>query len=264
MTIVADTSVTVLPTGTWSIDPVWSALEFEVKKIGLVADQGPRAGLLRDDPKAETTRRSRVRSTLTASRRSTRLATRTFSRRTSSTRSATRSFASSRLPSATDGDDLVVEGRPDDQGHHQARSSSRAAIVGAGVDPCGNDRIGIELGRAPSTAPTSGSNWNAPLPGGELPAPERGRAQGRLRGGQRLPDDEGSRHLRQPPRASRTTRLSRARRVELAPEGVVRGSLRRPGAAPALRPGSGRGRLRDAPAPALDLRSAHRGGRRAL
>ncbi len=36
MTIVADTPATVIPSGTWSIDPVWSALEFEIKKLGLV------------------------------------------------------------------------------------------------------------------------------------------------------------------------------------------------------------------------------------
>ena len=44
MTIVADTPVTVIPSGTWSIDPVWSALEFEVKKIGLVAIKGRALG----------------------------------------------------------------------------------------------------------------------------------------------------------------------------------------------------------------------------
>ena len=36
MSIVADTPATQIPSGTWSIDPVWSALEFEVKKIGLI------------------------------------------------------------------------------------------------------------------------------------------------------------------------------------------------------------------------------------
>jgi len=40
MTIVADTSATLIPTGTWSIDPVWSALEFEIEKLGLVTVKG--------------------------------------------------------------------------------------------------------------------------------------------------------------------------------------------------------------------------------
>ena len=40
MSILADTSVTAIPTGTWSIDPAWSSLEFEVRKIGLVPIKG--------------------------------------------------------------------------------------------------------------------------------------------------------------------------------------------------------------------------------
>ena len=40
MTILANTSATVIPTGTWSIDPVWSALEFEIDKLGLFTVKG--------------------------------------------------------------------------------------------------------------------------------------------------------------------------------------------------------------------------------
>ena len=40
MSILADTPVTQIPAGTWSIDPVWSALEFEVKKVGLIPIKG--------------------------------------------------------------------------------------------------------------------------------------------------------------------------------------------------------------------------------
>ena len=39
MSTLAETR-TAIPAGTWSIDPAWSALEFEVKKIGLVAVKG--------------------------------------------------------------------------------------------------------------------------------------------------------------------------------------------------------------------------------
>ncbi len=49
MTIVADTSATVIPTGTWSIDPVWSALEFEIEKLGLVNSEGARTRIYRND-----------------------------------------------------------------------------------------------------------------------------------------------------------------------------------------------------------------------
>ena len=35
MSIVAQKSASIIPTGTWTIDPVWSALGFEIKKIEL-------------------------------------------------------------------------------------------------------------------------------------------------------------------------------------------------------------------------------------
>ena len=41
----------------------------------------------------------------------------------------------------------------------------RGAFLGAGTDPYGNDRIGLELeGKVDRT--DFGLNWNAPLPGG--------------------------------------------------------------------------------------------------
>src|SRR5262245_59630229 len=40
MSILAESSVTVIPSGTWTIDPSWSSLEFEVRKLGLVTIKG--------------------------------------------------------------------------------------------------------------------------------------------------------------------------------------------------------------------------------
>src|SRR5262245_59980118 len=40
MSILAESQVTVIPTGTWTIDPSWSSLEFEVRKLGLVTIKG--------------------------------------------------------------------------------------------------------------------------------------------------------------------------------------------------------------------------------
>src|SRR5438046_6998083 len=40
MSIVAQKSASIIPTGTWTIDPVWSALGFEIKKIGLAVIKG--------------------------------------------------------------------------------------------------------------------------------------------------------------------------------------------------------------------------------
>ena len=40
MSIIAEAAATQIPSGTWSIDPVWSSLEFEVKKVGLIPIKG--------------------------------------------------------------------------------------------------------------------------------------------------------------------------------------------------------------------------------
>ena len=40
MSMVAESPAPVIPTGTWSIDPSWSSLEFEVRKLGLVTIKG--------------------------------------------------------------------------------------------------------------------------------------------------------------------------------------------------------------------------------
>src|ERR1700752_4857046 len=40
MSIIAEAPATKIPAGTWSIDPVWSSLEFEVRKIGLIPIKG--------------------------------------------------------------------------------------------------------------------------------------------------------------------------------------------------------------------------------
>src|SRR4029079_13693508 len=40
MPMVAESPALVIPTGTWTIDPSWSALEFEVRKLGLVTVKG--------------------------------------------------------------------------------------------------------------------------------------------------------------------------------------------------------------------------------
>jgi len=40
MSILTESPVAVIPAGTWSIDPSWSALEFDVRKLGLVTVKG--------------------------------------------------------------------------------------------------------------------------------------------------------------------------------------------------------------------------------
>ena len=62
MSIIAEATATAIPTGTWSIDPVWSALEFEVKKIGLIPIKGRVPGFA-GTIRGGTPPRSRARST---------------------------------------------------------------------------------------------------------------------------------------------------------------------------------------------------------
>ena len=199
MSILAESSATVIPAGTWSIDPVWSALEFEVKKLGLVDREGPRARASPERSRAARRRRSTAPSTRRASRPSTRPATGTCSRPSSSTRSAIPSSASSRPRSRLGGDELVVDGRPHDQGRHEARRAHAAAFVGAGERPVGQrahrprarghrrphgvrPRAGTRRSRAAASSCRTTSS-----------------AQGELRGGQGGLDDADPRHLRQPP-----------------------------------------------------------------
>ena len=40
MSILTEAPATAIPSGVWTIDPVWSSLEFEVKKLGLMTIKG--------------------------------------------------------------------------------------------------------------------------------------------------------------------------------------------------------------------------------
>jgi polyisoprenoid-binding protein YceI len=163
MTIVTDTPTTTIPAGTWSIDPAWSSIEFEVQKLGLVTIKGRVpgfAGTIRggESPAIEGTAEAASITTFDETR-DTHLSSPEF-------------FDVSRYPQlgftstavAVDGDRLVVDGELTIKGTTRpVRLDGR--YVGAGSDPWGNDRIGIELeGTVDRT--DFGLEWNAPLPGG--------------------------------------------------------------------------------------------------
>ena len=163
MSILTESSATVIPSGTWSIDPVWSALEFEVKKLGLATVKGRVPGFSGTiEGGASPTISGAVDvSTIT-----------TFDETRDGHIQAPDFFDTERYPELrfestaveTRGDELIVEGaltikdvtRP---------VELKGSFGGASVDPYGNDRIGIELsGTIDRTE--FGLNWNAPLPGG--------------------------------------------------------------------------------------------------
>jgi polyisoprenoid-binding protein YceI len=170
MSIVAEPSVTEIPTGTWAIDPVWSSLEFEVKKLGLATVKGRVPGFTGtisggDTPAIEGTVDPSTITTFDADRDGHLQSPDFFdTARYPELRFESTSFG-------TDGDQLVVTGDLTIKGVTK-QVELRGSYVGAGVDPYGNDRIGIELeGTVDRT--DFGLDWNAPLPGGGFLLPNQ-------------------------------------------------------------------------------------------
>lgn len=163
MSIVADTPATVIPVGTWSIDPVWSSLEFEVKKLGLVTVKGRVPGFSGTIQGGEAPSISGTADASTIT---------TFDETRDGHLQAPDFFDTQRYPELrfestaveTRGDELVVEGKLTIKGITKP-VTLRGTFVGSGADPWGKDRIGIEL---EATVDRTGweLNWNAPLPGG--------------------------------------------------------------------------------------------------
>jgi polyisoprenoid-binding protein YceI len=163
MTIVSDTSATLIPTGTWSIDPVWSALEFEVKKLGLMTVKGRVPGFSGtiEGGESPSISGSVDASTIT-----------TFDETRDGHVQSPDFFDTERYPELRfestaveiKGDELVVEGDLTIKGITKP-VTLEGRYVGAGVDPYGNDRIGLQL-EGTVDRRDFGLEWNAPLPGG--------------------------------------------------------------------------------------------------
>jgi polyisoprenoid-binding protein YceI len=168
MTIVADTSATVIPTGTWSIDPVWSALEFEVKKIGLVAIKGRALGLsgtIRGgaDPSIDGVVDARSITTFDETRDGHLQSPDFFD----SERYPELRFQSTAVQLR--GDELVVEGDLTIKGITRPVELS-GQYLGEAVDVGGNDRIAVELAGTVDRTEFD-LVWNVPVPGGNLMLP---------------------------------------------------------------------------------------------
>ncbi|MEX0850411.1 MAG: YceI family protein [Gaiellaceae bacterium] len=168
MTIVSDTSATIIPTGTWSIDPVWSALEFEIEKLGLVTVKGRVPGFSGTIEGGES---PSIVGTVDASTITT------FDETRDGHVQSPEFFDTDRYPELrfestaveTKGDELVVQGDLTIKGVTKP-IELKGSFVGAGVDPYGNDRIGIELAGTIDRTEFE-LNWNAPLPGGNFLLP---------------------------------------------------------------------------------------------
>jgi polyisoprenoid-binding protein YceI len=169
MTMIAEqTETTAIPTGTWRIDPVWSALEFEVKKLGIAAVKGRALGF-------EGSIEGGSAPTLEGVADATSLTT--FDETRDGHLQSPDFFDTERYPSIrfrstsveSRGEELVVHG--DLTIKNETRPVElRGSLVGTGVDPTGNDRIAVALSGTIDRT-DFGLDWNAPLPGGGLLLP---------------------------------------------------------------------------------------------
>jgi polyisoprenoid-binding protein YceI len=163
MSIIAETSATQIPTGTWSIDPVWSSLEFEVRKLGLIPIKGRVPGF---SGTIEGGDDASIAGTVDATSITTFDETRDGHLQSAdffdSERYPELSFSSTKV--STDGDEVRVLGDLTIKGTTKP-IELEGKFLGTGPDLAGNERIGLELeGTIDRTE--FGLEWNAPLPGG--------------------------------------------------------------------------------------------------
>jgi polyisoprenoid-binding protein YceI len=163
MSIVADEKAVVIPSGTWEIDPVWSALEFDVRKLGLVAIKGRVPGFTGTIFGGEE---PAISGTVDAT------SITTFDETRDGHLQSPDFFDTERYPQlrfestsvGTEGGEVVVQGELTIKGATKP-VELRGTYAGSDNDPWGNERIGLELtGTVDRT--DFGLDWNAPLPGG--------------------------------------------------------------------------------------------------
>jgi polyisoprenoid-binding protein YceI len=162
MPMVAESPALVIPTGTWTIDPSWSALEFEVRKLGLVTIKGRVPGFSGTIHGAEGTINGVVDATSIT----------TFDADRDAHLQSPEFFDTQRYPELTfastsvelDGDELVVSGDLTIKGVSKP-VALRGELRGPENDPWGGERIGLAL-ETTIDRTDFGLEWNAPLPGG--------------------------------------------------------------------------------------------------
>ena len=163
MSILAESPVTVIPAGTWSIDPSWSALEFEVRKLGLVTVKGrvpSFSGTITggDDAAIECVVDATSITTFESDRDAHLQSPDFFDIQ----RYPELRFVSTSVDAS--GDEIVVRGDLTIKGVTKP-VELRGTLSGPENDPWGNERIGLELSTTVDRT-AFGLEWNAPLPGG--------------------------------------------------------------------------------------------------
>lgn len=163
MSMVAESPATVIPTGTWSIDPSWSSLEFEVRKLGLVTIKGRVPGFSGTIHGGEGLAVDGVVDATSIT---------TFDADRDAHLQSPEFFDTQRYPELRftstsvelDGDEIVVSGHLTIKGVTKP-VALRGELSGPENDPWGSERIGLTL-ETTIDRTDFGLEWNAPLPGG--------------------------------------------------------------------------------------------------
>ena len=163
MSMVAESSAPVIPTGTWSIDPVWSSLEFEVRKLGLVTIKGRVPGFSGTIHGGESLAVDGVVDATSIT---------TFDADRDAHLQSPEFFDTQRYPELRfvstsvdlDDDEVVVSGDLTIKGLTKS-VALRGELSGPENDPWGSERIGLTL-ETTINRTDFGLEWNAPLPGG--------------------------------------------------------------------------------------------------
>ena len=163
MSIMTQQRDVVVPAGEWHLDPVWSSLEFEVKKLGLMTIKGRVPGFTGTIRGGESPSIEGVVDATSIT---------TFDETRDGHLQSPDFFDTARYPelrfestSISSGDDgLVVEGDLTIRGVTKPVVLT-GSFVGEAADPWGNDRIGLEL-ETKVDRTDFGLKWNAPLSGG--------------------------------------------------------------------------------------------------
>jgi polyisoprenoid-binding protein YceI len=168
MSAVETTIAQLAPTGTWTIDPVHSHVEFAIKHSGVATIRGRFGGVEGtlaggDSPRISGT--IQIGSVDSGDEtRDTHLLSPDFF---DVERYPTITFRSTAVERRSG--ELVVHGELTIKGTTRP-VELRGALVGTGVDPMGSDRIALGL-ETTIDRTDFGLSWNAPLPGGGLMLP---------------------------------------------------------------------------------------------
>jgi polyisoprenoid-binding protein YceI len=151
---------TVLPTGTWTVDPAHTTVEFAVKHMGMATVKGRAAGVQGSlvDGRLEGEVEAASITTHDADR-DAHLASPDFF---DVDRHPRLRLASTAIERA--GDEVVAQAELTIKGITRP-VELRGRLTGEGVDPWGKERIGIDLAGTIDRS-QFGLKWNAPLPGG--------------------------------------------------------------------------------------------------